>query len=93
MKLADAIKEMEENLIRYKHEAETGTRLNGNPMDDKQIERRKKSIPKLEEMLAVLKKWKSAKARGDSLILPLERQLIAMYDLDISEFTTPVQMI
>jgi len=91
MKLNEAIEEVEANLIRYRHEAETGMRFSsGKEMSTKQIERRKSSIPELEEKLEVLMKWNNHKQRGDSLILPIERELVAMYDLDVSEFTTPV---
>ncbi len=91
MKLIDAIKEMEQNMIRYTHEATAGTRFPGGAiMNEKAIERRKKSVPALEAKLEVAKKWAIQKRRSDSPLFQIERDTIAIYDLDVSEFTTGV---
>ena len=95
MKLAEAIAEMEKNLVRYRHEANTGMRHKngkptGNVMSERDILRRKKSIPGIEERLAIVRRWLRAKHRADSPLFPAEQLVIEMYELDIHEITAPV---
>ena len=91
MKISAAIAELEKNLKRYTHEACTGTRLrNGTIMTGKDRLRRKRSIPGLEENLAILRGWIETKHRADLPFSETERLVIDMYDIDIHDITTPV---
>ncbi len=91
MKIEEAISELEDNLVRYTHEAETGTRLRtGVAIDARSIERRKKSIPEIKERLTILKGWIQTKHRGDLPFSEMEQLVIDMYDIEIHDITTPV---
>lgn len=89
MRLKEALEQMEENLIRYKHEAETGTRYgSAKIMTEAQIERRKRSTGELEKRIELVEKWTIHKQRPDQFWNEFERETIAMYDLDMAEITT-----
>lgn len=91
MKLSDAIAEAEKNLVRYTHEATTGTRQRGGEkMTEKQILRRKNSIPEIQKWLAILRGWINQKARADLPFSETETLVLNMYGLDIHDITTPV---
>ncbi len=91
MKLSAAIAELENDLIRYTHEATTGTRFRaGEKMKEKEILRRKRSIPKLNEWIAILRGWVNTKARADLPFTEKEQHVIDMYSINIHDITTPV---
>lgn len=91
MRISAAISELENNLVRYTHEATTGTRFrSGEKMKEKDILRRKRSIPELNEFIAILRGWIKTKHRADLPFTETEQLVIDMYELDIHDITTPV---
>ncbi len=91
MKIRDAIAELQKNLIRYTHEAKTGTRFKGGKkMTEKGILRRQRSLSSAEEVIAVLQGWNQTKHRADLPFSEIEQLVIDMYEIDIHDIITPV---
>jgi hypothetical protein len=91
MRLSEAIVEMEKNLVRYEYEAMTETRFKtGKAMNPKQVARRRRSVIVLKARLDIARGWRERKRRSDDILYDAEQMVIEMYDLDIDEFTTPV---